>query len=501
VIIALESRKTGSKVNITDSEGYSVTSKDPSDLFEVLTYPYDDAIKVVWDMEAFLKPILALMPKEVRQSLTNGEKAFYNATKLFWGVGKGQMFGVNYKRHIRDNFYEEGQDETIYQLKTFFPNETVSSIADVKVKGKILMSTLKEMGLKPSRLTSCASIVSETILNKMSLPTIYDMPDEALECAEWSANYIREWRSTYKIGIFNEGEIFDFDKTAAYSSIMTQLPNLKYADYVRTDGEIPDSYWGILHGEVTINKEVSPIIHADGKAYKGTYEDLITTDDLECIRKWGIGDFKADSGWFVRLRKKAYPFDYIMRKFYSFRGNNDIKDYLAKQMVNTIWGKMAERHGSQFGEFYFPIYSCMTTSKMRCALCDFIYGNKLESDLVSVIVDGLLGTKKVPNVSEHKRFGEWRINTESPAIVLSSPMQWVGDKRQCGVDVYQMLNEIKSHPMKTAWNGAALRFLEQDRYFEELPKHGIDLLKKVYDSTAFNVESSNTGISNIPTNG
>lgn len=484
-IIALESHKSGSKVTVKDSEGYTITSKDPSELFEVLTYPYDDSIKVVWDMEAFLKPILALLPKELRAKLANGEKAFYNATKLYWGVGKGQMFGVNYKRHIKGNFYEEGQDETIYQLKTFFPNETVSSLADVKAKGELLMTTLKEMGLKPTRLTSCASIVSECILDKMYLPNLSDIPEEALECAEWSANYIREWRSTYRIGIFNSGEIFDFDKTAAYSSIMAQLPNLKYAEYINTDGEIPnDVYWGILHGEVTIDKEVSPIIHADGKAYKGRYEDYITTDDLDCIRRWDIGDFKADSGWFVRLKKEAYPFDYIMRKFYSFRGDNSLKDYLAKQLSLVVWGKMCERHGSQFGEFYFPIYSCMTTSKMRCALCDFIYENKLEDDLVSVIVDGLVATKKV-DVPTKKKFGEWRLNPDSPAIVLSSPMQWVGDKKQCGVNVHQLLEEIKAHPMSKAWPGVALRFLEQDRQFHGFPKNGLDLLNKVYESKAF----------------
>ena len=490
MIVVLESHKSGREVNITDSEGYSITSKDPSDLFEVITYPYDDAIKVVWDMEAFLNPFLALLPKELVVNLSNGEKVFYNGTKLYWGVGKGQLFGVNYKRHIKGNFYEEGQDETIYQLKTFFPNETPDSLNDVKSKAELLLRTLNGMGLRPKRLTSCASIISETILRKMYLPNIFNMPEEALECAEWSANYTREWRSTYKIGIW-EQDIYDCDMSAAYSSIMAQLPHLVYAEYIKTDGEIPDDiYWGILKGEVTIEKEVSPIIHADGKAYKGTYPDYITTDDLNCIRRWGIGDFKPDGGWFVKLKKIAYPFDYIMRKFYSYRGNGDLRDNLAKWLVNTVWGKLIERHGSQFGEFYFPPYACMTTSKMRCALCDFIYGNNLENGLVSVIVDGLLATKKVLGISTEKKFGEWRVNPDSPAVVLSSAMQWVGEKKPGGVDVCQMLDAIKSHPMSKAWHGIALRFLEEDREFDDMPKNGNDLLNNVYDSKAFDIPES-----------
>jgi hypothetical protein len=275
---------------------------------------------------------------------------------------------------------------------------------------------------------------------------------------------------------------------------MAQLPNLKNAEYVKLDfikpiEKMPDfiSEWGILKGMVTINKEVSPIIHADGKAYKGTYPDFITTDDWKCIKKWDIGDFKPEQGWFIRPHGWGNPLEYIMRKFYSYRGAGDLKDYLAKHMVNTVWGKFCESRendtGTKFGDYYFPPYACMTTSKMRCEVCDFIYGNKMEDDVVSVMVDGVLSTK-LANVSPDREFGKWRVNPDSPALVLSSSMQWVGDKKPGNVDVYKMLNDIEAHPMSTAWNGIALRFLEQDREFIELPKTGRDILEEVYTSKA-----------------
>ncbi len=59
MIVALESHKVGRQVTIKDSEGYSITSKDPTELFEVISYPYD-AIKVVWDMQTFLKPLFSI---------------------------------------------------------------------------------------------------------------------------------------------------------------------------------------------------------------------------------------------------------------------------------------------------------------------------------------------------------------------------------------------------------------------------------------------------------
>jgi hypothetical protein len=488
-IVALASGKDNGKVTVYDSEDLHATSNDPLVLFDAITQPYPNAIKVVWDMEEFLKPILALLPEDVTTQLNKGEKVYYDGAKLFWGVGKGQMFGVNYHKHITGNIYAEGQDETLYQLKTYFPDETVTNIEAVKIKGLLLLTTLQSMGLKPKRLTSCASIMSETILRNMNLPTIYTMPEDALECAEWAANYIREWRATYKLGVWESG-IYSFDRCAAYPSIMAQLPDLRNAKYIKTDGRIPEgTIWGILKGEITINKEVSPIIYSDGKAYKGTYLDFITTDDWNCIKKWDIGTFKPEAGWFIKAPIGRYPLEYIMHRFYQYRADGGLKDYLAKHMVNVTWGKWCERREKEngsidFGEFYFPPYACMTTSKMRCAVTDFIYSNQLQDDVVSVIVDGVLSMKPA-DVSTQKEFGKWRLNPMTPALVLSSSMQWVGDKKPGGVDVYKMLNDIKEHPNSTAWHGIALRFLEQEREFTELPKTGRDILENVYESRAF----------------
>lgn len=484
MITAIESSTSRGKVTINDSDGNSVTSNNPDDIFFFLSRPCN-GFQVVWDMEEFLKPILKLIPKDIVQKLTQGQRVYFNGTKLFWAVGKGQMFGINYKKHITGNFYQQGVDGNIYQLKTYFPNEVALNLAHVKSMGLELMSSLQAMGINPISLTSPASIISKAMLSKMYLPSIFNMPESALECAEWAANYIREWRATYQIGMWERGQIWDYDLTSAYSSIMASLPNLRYADYIYSEDGTPpeDYYWGILKGEVSIQEEVSPIIHNDGKAYKGTYPDFITTTDWECIKKRGIGSFTPESGWFIRLTKTAYPFDYMMRKFYSFRGNDDLKDRLAKWMANTVWGKFCEIRGNVFGDFYFPIYSCITTSLMRCKMCDFIYDNKLQNDLVSVLVDGCQATKKL-NVPQQKVFGEWRINPDSPALVLSSVFQWSGDKRPASVDVDHIINEIKNHPMSKSWDGVALRFLDHDRQFDDLPKNGLDLLNNKYTSNA-----------------
>ncbi len=277
--------------------------------------------------------------------------------------------------------------------------------------------------------------------------------------------------------------IYAYDLTAAYPSVLAKLPNLEYAEYIKTDGNIPDNiYWGILKGRVTIWGDVSPIVYTDGKCYKGTWDDYITTDDLQCIKKWRIGKFEAESGWFVRISKYYYIFDYIMRQLFSYRGGNELRDYLAKNMANSIWGRFIQMNGEKFGDYFMPPYASMVTSKVRCKVCDFIYENDLGNELISVLVDGCLATKLVKGVYKERRFGEWRVSEINEALVLSSQYQWHDDKKPNGFTITQMLEEIKKHPLSKSWEGISLRFLELDREFDKLPKNGQGLLSQVYES-------------------
>ncbi len=442
-------------------------------------------------MENFLKPILKLLPKELNAKLNNGERIHYGDFTLFWGFGKGQFFGVDWiiREQIKNNIYSEDRFESnIYQLKTFFPSgEPPNSLEGIRVNGQFLLDTLHNMGLNPTRLTSPASIYEECVLSQMNLYRMADMPDKTLEFAEWAANYTIEWRSVYKIGTWGNGKVWDYDLSAAYSSVLALIPDFHHARYLKTDGRIPQgAFWGLLQGELDITSEISPIISDDGKSYKGKRPDLISTTDWACIKRCNIGTFKPTSGWSGIFDKLDHISAQPMSHLYSLRGSgNELQERIAKNLGASTWGKFSQRIGEKFGEYYFPLIPSMVTSKVRCKDCDFIYSNSLTSDLISVTVDGLLASKKLYNIPSDKKFGEWRINPESPALVLSSSMQWCGDKRPRNVNVNQMIEAIKSHPQSKAWNGIALRFLEHDRQFDSIPKNGTDLLNRVYESKAY----------------
>jgi hypothetical protein len=488
--VALQSHKSSSQVTITDTKGEVTTSKDPNEILASLVAPYPDCIKIVWSMEDFLAPITNLLPQEVVKKLNNGERVRFGDFKLFYGVGKGAVFGVDWKvlEHEQGNFYSQDKYESnIYELKYYFPDEVPANLEEVQTKGQFLIDTLHSMGMNPTKLTSPAAIYDQCILRNTDVYTVADMPEQALEIAEWSANYCREWRTCYQLGYFKEAH--DYDLTAAYASVLAKIPNFKYAKYTKTGGTPPKGFfWGILKGKLDISANVSHLVSSDGKCYRGKYPDFITTSDWACMKRHNIGTFKPEAGWFVTFTQLEYPFDHLMRHLFSLRSQeNELQDRLAKNMMASTWGRFIQRIGERFGDYYFPPIASMVTSKIRTMDCDFIYSNGLVNDIVSIAVDGFIALRKIDGIPADRRFGEWRLNGSGEALVLGDPWQWLLDKKPMNKTLPEMLEAIKLHPNSHAYFGLGLRFIEQSRQFEKLPLTGNDLLNERYQSTPLNI--------------
>lgn len=495
-IIALQSSSHLKGVRIIDSCGHNVISDNAVLLLSYLAqHQQKGYFFITWDLTTFLAPIFRLLPPDVVNKLNSGERAIWPPFRLFYSVFKGKFFGINFKEriHNHDNFYNETTyDINIYELKTFFPGEPQpQSVDDVAKKGYQLLKTLADMGMQPTKLTSPAAIYEETMLRRMPIPNINTLPDGAIPMLEWCWNYIREWRAVYQIGIWTSGSVWEYDRTAAYPSEIARLPNITKADFIHTKGDYipPGIGWGIMKGTVTIDADISPVIYDDGTARTGTYPCLLPKEEWDCIRRHNIGNFIPEEGLFFRVPYLQYIFDYPMKRLYGFRNSRDLlKDYIAKSASVSLWGKFQEMHKDKYGDFWNSIYACMTASRNRIAVCDFIYDNKLSNDLITVRVDGLAASKHL-DIPTVKSFGEWRLNPPSPAMVLSAAHQWIGGNRPNGKDVNEMIKDVTGHPSSMHWGGIHLATLEHDRYYEHLPKNGRGLLQCVYRSKPFTVPS------------
>lgn len=413
--VALRTEKRDGQVYIEDNKEDPLLSKDPAELFGYMLEPYGNTVKVVWDVREFIKPVLSLLPSEMAKDLIQGKRIVFEGFRVWLGQTRhGNILGVSYKemQRLRGNTYQRTvYDTDIFELKQYFLGEVEPrDIYGLRDKGDYILSVLERMGLKPTRLTSAAAIYKECVLDKMPVPTLWNMPEESYPMMEMCANYVREWHGDYESGNWGKKALYKYDLSAAYPWALSVLPNLKYAEYLPYGKPEDNAYWGILRGNLKLKTPVNPIVDEYGNNKVGEFENaVITADDWLCIEKWGIGSFEPVSGWFIKLKKDVKIFDYIMRQLFEYRGGNPTRDALAKAMAVSVWGKFLEMHGEDFGDYFNGLYACMTTSKVRSRVCDFIYENKLQDDVVEVTVDGFR-SKKEALTGRQRKFGQWRLS-------------------------------------------------------------------------------------------
>ncbi len=413
--VALRTEKHNGRVYIEDSKEDSMVSKDPAKLFGYMLEPYDKTVKVVWNIREFIKPVLDLLPDDMAKKLIQGDRIELEGFRVWLGQTRhGNILGVSYTDYTRKrgNIYDRKvYDTDIFELKQYFLGEPEPcDINGIKDKGDYLLSVLARMGLNPTRLTSAAAIYQECVLDKMPIPTIWNMPEESYPMMEMCANYVREWHGDYESGNWAKKLNYKYDMSAAYPAALAEMPNLKYAEYKEYNpGLITPMNWGILKGDLEITSPLSPIVDEQGKNKLGKFEDeVITTDDWGAIQKWGLGEFTPKSGWYLRLIKDVKLFNYTMQRLYDYRGGNPVRDALSKSMSVSVWGKFLEMHGDEFGPYFNGIYASMVTSKVRAKVCDFIHQNKLQNDVLEITVDGLR-SKKLLALPQIRKFGEWRL--------------------------------------------------------------------------------------------
>jgi len=370
-------------------------------------------IKVTWDLEEFTQPMLDLMPyDEQKQLLGEKHRVNHGPFKLYYIPHK--IFSINYKWRVRGNIYDT-EEQNIYEMKQFFPDDEPEDKYDafeIADFGRDLLDNLKKIGIVPTRLTSPVAIYQDGVLDNIKIPTIYDLPDYEKNkgIAEYAMQVMdREWRTVYKPDF--DGKSYTYDIRSAYPSIAVNLPDTTKCDYIYSK-ECQNAYWGVVRGEITVNSEYTPILWWDGEKHinkTGTWTDYFTTDIINFIERRKLGTFKMDDGWFLNPQTNAKPLEVPLTRLFSYRGiNEDIKRW-SKAMSVGVYGKFCEEHDDgSYGKFFNPIYAAMITSRCRLKVAEFIFGRKLQGNVISVLVDGVKLNKKitVPAFSD-SGMGQW----------------------------------------------------------------------------------------------
>jgi len=462
-MLAYYAIKQGNLLRISCSDNRAIETDNWFDMVTFLLEPTDMA--VVYHLDKFTDAVLSICPPDIVQEVRDKGKAFLpQHEKLYYQPGR--VFAITYA----------GKEVNFYGLSRYTDND-IEDLNELLELTNDVIEAYKHFGITPTKLTSPVGVYVD-ILDKVDFPRACDLPESSYELISKAAEVMwREWREVYKLGHWDKDEITDYDIVSGYPSLIAKLPDLRDAEFFTSD-VLPDKYsWGLISGTLNITKDVSPFP-------VGKYTDMITTDQLWLLRRYGIGDIDIEQGWYFNLpRSYALPFEKIMARLYHARdSDNELVSRISKGISVGIGGKFAQRYDDgRLGDCFNSIYALMITTRCSTKVADFIYRNLFQDSVVSVLVDGVL-IEGSHTPMQGKSMGSWRSNPPSPYLVLSLLYQWGNDKKPGGLSYDDMMALIKAEPNSSVYNDIDFNLLEYDRVFPKLPQTGKDLLSGKFPS-------------------
>ena len=471
----------------------------------------DPVFTVCFSLYDFSKALFSLLPPDERKRIEGGEdRVFFEDCKVFY-VG-GRYLGLTATIPVNPDANQYRRVELNLQALKWWVSEDEDEPADAKevwTLGARIVKALDGMGFQPTKLTSPVAVFADCYLgDARKYPTIFSWPEEKLEALQYAEELMRfEWRSAYQVGYFQETHLWD--RVSAYPAAIRDLPS---TDDCRCEHSetVPDwAQWGVMYGEVQVDVDVSPLVFdmGDGTRInpKGRWKGCFTTGEIKWLDKWGAGRFTMEDGWFFRFGKER-PYRVATDWLFTRKQSPDtFLSGIARKASQGLSGKLDEdRQDGKKGDYYNPVLACMVRSQCRLRVADFIYQNKLQPDLIAVLVDSVLATSAVdlPESEGTGRMGSWRYEGLTPAVVLSKGAIWRPGKRPQGISYEALLDALKGAPGSAYYEfvlpsgtkrsiDLMLDGSDLDRNFGQYPETGADVLSRVVGSTAIEIGREN----------
>ena len=506
-IVAYKTNTENGKVRLEESTGEAVLSNKVEDLFFFLVEPYDDCIKVCWNLDITVSLFLKLLGKIKCSQLKDKKRCHIAPFDVFYVPGK--VFSVvHIPTREKANLYGIEQ----YYTELDEPKQTIG----VQMLGEKLMQELKKMVMEPRKLTSPVAIYEDCILKNLDLPKLSNMPLGAAECAYRAAG--RLWIETHIIGEFEK--VFAYDLVSAFPNVVKELIDIRDCYWKKTKVYQEKAIYGYVKARMTIYDwvMVSPIIQETEEGLispVGTWEGYFTKGELDFVLKWKIGEYRILEGYWalprpnIELRK---PLLEPMTKLLEYKQGSELQKLLAKRMAAGIYGKLGEEREEEFGPYFLPCWFAEASTQPKLQVGEFLYehgigprDNEGYSKLCHIGVDGVMLTEPV------KIEGQWCKEYEGEALVFSSGLVYTVATRPKGLTLKEVLKMIHAHPRRSYYQkkltrrltladslahhrledigkpmdfSVSLSFINQehDRDFKKLPHSGEQLLNNKYRS-------------------
>lgn len=541
--IAYSIKEVDGEVVITNSQGESISTSSAINLLRFLAKNYtkdgQEALnrKMFWDLDGCISIVMKKLGMRVCSELVKEPdcEALWTyegkEAKLLDIKSKGKemiesMFSLYYHRGTSLGLQVHGYRKSyFYNLVQFFEtDEEITDCQQILKKAKELVDAFFSMGLNPLKMSSPIAVYQSNVLEHINFPTLADLPSSLSEkdcdlLTGWSEQIMhREWTTALAVGMWKEGESFEYDLTSAYGFFFSELYNYKYATFWHSDKPVKEAQWGVMKGRVTIKPDVkcSPICYKkeNGQTINPagcSWEDVITLPEARWMYRRNIGVFELYDGIFWKQNAPVQPFKVQMQRIFGQREKGGLVKKLAKRIGASAWAKCIQKSSNGGGnKFYSPVLALQVKTNCRLAVANFIYDNNLQDSVLHIGTDGVRASKHIP-IPESIAMGSWKGNKSDACISLSPGVIYTSEHKPGGLYLEDIVKMIWEHPNETYYAtkktrhltlgeavemgnldkvGDLMEFqtsidlidarLRQDMEFPDFPTCGKDLVEKKY---------------------
>lgn len=251
----------------------------------------------------------------------------------------------------------------------------------------------------PQRFISSGYLAEKVLINnKIQIPLFGEIPFEINEFA---------WRSYFgarfeilKRGFIGEAHLYDINSAYPYS--LSIIPDITKGKWKKSKTLLDNAHLGFFKIQCDIPdcKYVPPFpFRTNGKLIfpSGRFITYCTLAELRAYDE--PEHYKILESFQYLDDNPSYPYKEFIESIYNkrleFKEQNNPLQLPLKIILNSIYGKTAQRVGNRIGNLFSPIIASSITGMTRAMLYDFIQKYGIENQVVSFATDSIITTKKL----------------------------------------------------------------------------------------------------------
>jgi len=226
------------------------------------------------------------------------------------------------------------------------------------------------------------------------------------------------------------GECYLYDLNSAYPYALTRLPNITNGRWFESDKIHLKAKIGFFFIEANVSDKVKiapfPFVKKNRTICypSGKFRTYVALDELLMVKGDSNIQYTIIESWqFIPKKNCSYPFkDFIEKQYYKRLELKQDKNPLEKAIkiiLNSIYGKMAQRTNNVIGNLFNPVIASYITGFTRRQLYDFTKKNKLDDHVVAYATDSVACQKKIPNL-DSKMLGEMKLDKHATDVIFLS---------------------------------------------------------------------------------